>query len=174
MSKLEELEGAAKICENSFHLAAFYTESEIRVALREAFKTGAEWQESQGLSQERIDELLTAYISSVDPLDKIKIAQYTLVVLAQTAIDTNSGTVKLSTDMTYKDRRYDAQMVISFKEDKKKSEEIRLEKKMDMIMRGGRPTLTGYVFTQAQFDKLAPYVKDSDFLNVLKSRVLRK
>ena len=141
---------------------------------REGFIAGAEWQESQGLSQERIDELLTAYISSVDPLDKIKIAQYALVVLAQTAIDTNSGTVKLSTDMTYKDRCYDAQMVISFKEDKKKSEEIRLEEIMDMIMRGGKPTLTGFVFTQAQFDKLAPYVKDLEFLNALKSRVLRK
>ena len=135
-----------------------------------AFEAGAEWQRSQ----EQIDKLLTQYIGSVDTLDKMKIAQYVLIVLAQMAVDTNAETVKLSTDLTYKDKRYNAQMVISFKEDKKKSEEICLERIMDTIMRGGKPTLTGFVFTQAQFDKLVPYVEDSEFLNVLKSRVLRK
>lgn len=139
---------------------------------REGFIAGAEWQKSQGLSQDRIDELLTAYLSSVDPMDKVRISQYVLIVMTQSAIDTNAATMRLSTDMTYKDRYYSAQMVISFKEDKKKSEEIRQERIMDIVKKGGKPTLTGYHFAQDQFDELVPFVKDSEFLDVLKSRVL--
>lgn len=69
---------------------------------------------------------------------------------------------------------YSTDKIDSFKDDKKKSEEIRLERIMDIVKKGGKPTLTGYHFTQDQFDELVPYVKDSEFLNVLKSRVLRK
>lgn len=43
----ENLESAAKEYADSFHFVAFYTESEMRAALREAFEDGAQWQKQQ-------------------------------------------------------------------------------------------------------------------------------
>lgn len=43
----ENLENAAKECADSFLFTAFYTESEIKTALIEAFEAGVQWQKTQ-------------------------------------------------------------------------------------------------------------------------------
>lgn len=43
----DNLESAAKKYADSFNITAFYTESEIKTALTEAFEAGAQWQKTQ-------------------------------------------------------------------------------------------------------------------------------
>lgn len=50
----DNLESAAKKCADSFLFTAFYTESEIKTALIEAFEAGAKWQKTQKLDLHKL------------------------------------------------------------------------------------------------------------------------
>lgn len=81
-----------------------------------AFKSGAEWQAKQPLSQEQIDIKLSEYINSTKSEDKLKIGLFSLITISSMAIDANSAKTTLSTEFTHKGKRYKAEMLITQKE----------------------------------------------------------
>lgn len=52
--------------------------------------------------------------------------------------------------------------------------EIRLQRLIDNIKAGGRPSMTGYVLTSDIVEELIPYISDQNYVNLLKSRVPKK
>lgn len=68
------------------------------------------------ISQERINEELTRFVSSVEVGDKIQLGHYILVALSGMAIDANSCETILSTEFTHSKKRYKAKMLITQEE----------------------------------------------------------
>ena len=52
--------------------------------------------------------------------------------------------------------------------------ETRLQRLIDNIKSGGRPTMTGHVLTSEIVEELIPYINDQDYVNLLKSRIPKK
>lgn len=84
--------------------------------IQKDFIAGAEWQAKQALSQEQIDTKLSEYINSTKTEDKLKIGQFSLIIISSMAIDANSAKTTLSTEFTHKGKRYKAEMLITQKE----------------------------------------------------------
>ena len=68
------------------------------------------------VSDELLEEKILACFKNESAEFKLKLAQYTLVVLSEMAIDANSKTTTVSTEFTYKGQRRSAEMVITYKD----------------------------------------------------------
>lgn len=94
-----------------FHLQGMRESGET---LPEEFN--GEYEFDYNISDELLEEKIMECLKNESAECRIKLAQYTLIVLSQMTIDINSKTTTVSTDFTYKNQRRSAEMVVTYKD----------------------------------------------------------